>query len=197
MQWVQKGACNMRSRFAVIVGLLVVATVAGVQAQTATQARKPEAGIQVTTSQVTGEVMWIEGNDLLVKLQPSGLYQFFVVQPGRKFRIDGQTKLIGDLKTGTVLTATVTTKTQPITVRTTTVTNGTVMHVQGNLVIVRLENGDVRDYLVPESYKFVVEGKPAAVQELRQGMKVSATRIVEEPTTEMSEQVEVTGKAPK
>ena len=41
--------------------------------------------------QVTGEVMWIEGNDLLiVRLRPSGLYQFFEVQPGRKFVIDGQ-----------------------------------------------------------------------------------------------------------
>ena len=55
----------------------------------------------------------LEGNDLLVRLRPSGLYQFFEVQPGRKFVIDGQPKLIGDLKTGTVLTATVTTKTQP------------------------------------------------------------------------------------
>ena len=187
----------MRSPLALVISLFAVATATGLQAQTSTQAKKPEAGIQVTTSQVTGEVMWVDGNDLLVKLQPSGLYEFFVVQPGRKFIIDGQTKLIGDLKIGTVLTATVITKTQPITVRTTTVTNGTVMHVQGNLVIVRLENGDVRDYLVPASYKFVVEGKPASVQELRQGMKVSASRIVEEPTTEMSEQVQVTGKAPK
>ena len=96
-----------------------------------------------------------------------------------------------------MLTATVTTKTQPVTLRTTTVTNGTVMHVQGNFVIARLENGDIREYVVPESYKFMVEGKPASVNDLRKGMKVSAARITEEPTTELSEQTEVSGKAPK
>jgi len=187
----------MRSSLALVVGLFVVASATALQAQTATQTKTADAGIHVTTAKVTGEVMWIEGNDLLIKLQPSGLYQFFQVPPGRKFVIDGQPKTIGDLKPGTVLTATVTTKTQPITVRTTTVTNGTVMHVQGNYVIARLENGDVREFVVPESYKFVVEGKPSSVHDLRKGMKVTAARITEEPTTEFSEQTDVTGKAPK
>jgi len=187
----------MKSSFALVIGLLLVGVPSALQAQTSTQTKKADAGIQVSTHQVTGEVMWIEGNDLLVRLRPSGLYQFFEVQPGRKFVIDGQPKLIGDLKTGTVLTATVTTKTQPVTLRTTTVTNGTVMHVQGNFVIARLENGDIREYVVPESYKFMVEGKPASVNDLRKGMKVSAARITEEPTTELSEQTEVSGKAPK
>jgi len=39
----------------------------------------------------------------------------------------------------------------------------------------------------------MVDGKPASVKDLRKGMKVSATRIVEEPTTEMSEETTVTG----
>jgi len=39
----------------------------------------------------------------------------------------------------------------------------------------------------------MVDGKPASVKVLRKGMKVSATRIVEEPTTEMSEETTVTG----
>ena len=77
-----------------------------------------------------------------------------------------------------------------------TLTNGTVWYVQGNFVILTLENGTNREYEVPDSFSFVVEGKPASVKELRKGMKVSATRIVEEPTTEMSEDTTVTGKAP-
>ncbi len=48
----------------------------------------------------------------------------FLVQSGREFVIDGQTKHIADLKPGTVLTATVTTTTRPVTVRTTSVLNG-------------------------------------------------------------------------
>ena len=188
----------MSSRMVLIAGLLVVSTAAGAQAQqTSTQTKTPEAGIQVTTTQLTGEVMYVEGNDLLVKLQPAGLYRFFEVQPGRKFVIDGQNKTIGDLKTGTVLSATVITKTQPLTVRTTTVVNGTVRHVQGNFVILTLPDGQHREYVVPESQAFVVSGKPATVKDLRKGMKVSATKIVEEPLTEMSEETTVTGKAPK
>jgi len=50
---------------------------------------------------------------------------------------------------------------------------------------------------VPDSYRFMVEGKPASVQDLRQGMKVSATKIVEEPQTEISTQTVITGSSPK
>ena len=188
----------MRSRFAVIIGLLViVATATSLRAQQTTQSKAAEAGIQVTTAQLTGTVVVVDGNRLLVKMQPDGALRLFETPPGRKFVIDGQTKTISDLKPGTTLTATVITKTQPITVRTVTLTNGTVWYVQGNFVILTLENGTNREYKVPDSFSFVVEGKPASVKELRKGMKVSATRIVEAPTTEMSEETTVTGKAPK
>ena len=121
----------------------------------------------------------------------------FNVQPGREFVIDGQTQHIGDLKPGTMLTATVTTKNQSVTVRTTSALNGTVWWVQGNYVILTLENGENKEYTVPESFKFMVEGKPASVSELKTGMKVSATKIVEEPQTEISSKTVITGKAPK
>jgi RNase P/RNase MRP subunit p29 len=188
---------TMRLRFAFTISLVVLAAAAGLRAQSQSQTKTPEAGIQVTTAQLTGEVVQVEGNQLLMRMQPDKSLRYFDVQPGRQFTIDGQKKLIGDLKPGTILTATVVTKTQPITVRTTTVTNGTVWYVQGNFVILRLPNGDTREYNVPESFKFTVNDKPASVSELRKGMKVSGTRIVEEPTTEMSEQTVVTGTAPK
>jgi hypothetical protein len=71
------------------------------------------------------------------------------------------------------------------------------LYVQGNLVILALENGQSREYVVPDDFKFVVEGKPASVKDLKKGMKVSGTKIVEQPTTEISEQTLVSGKAPK
>ena len=76
-------------------------------------------------------------------------------------------------------------------------TNGTVWYVSGNYVVVTLENGENREYTVPASYKFVVNGKPASVSELRKGMKVSGTKIVAEPRTEIATQTVITGKAPK
>ena len=105
-------------------------------------------------------------------------------------------RLIGDVKLGTVLTATATTTTQPVTVRTATVTNGTVWWAQGNYVVLTLENGQNRAYTVPESFRFTVEGKPASVHELKKGMKVSATKIVEEPRTEIATKTVITGKGP-
>jgi hypothetical protein len=145
----------------------------------------------------TGTVDWVQGNTLVARMQPNGLYHVFTVQQGREFVIDGQTRHIGDLKPGTVLTATVTTTTRPVTVRTTSVLNGTVWWVQGNYVVLTHENGESHEYNVPASFKFVVEGKPASVSELKQGMKVSATKIVEEPYTELATNTVVTGKAPK
>ena len=75
--------------------------------------------------------------------------------------------------------------------------NGTVWYVSGNHVILTLENGQKKEYQVPESYKFIVEGQPKGVGDLRQGMKVTATKIVEEPQTELSTETVITGRAPK
>ena len=81
--------------------------------------------------------------------------------------------MISELRPGTVLTATATTTAQPLIVRTTSVINGTVWYVSGNYVILTLPSGENRDYIVPRSFRFIVEGKPASVTDLRKGMKVS------------------------
>jgi hypothetical protein len=91
----------------------------------------------------------------------------------------------------------ISTRTTDVTVRTTSTLNGQVVWQQGNYVVLRLENGEVKEYKVPDSYRFTVEGKPASVQELREGMKVTAMKIVEEPRTEISSDTVITGKAPK
>ena len=171
------------------------ARAAELQAQTKTTTR--EAGTaQVTTSQMTGEVILVDGNILLVRMQ-SGQYRMFNTQPGLQFAVDGKPKTLRDLTPGTTLTATTTTTTQPITVRTTTITNGTVWYVQGNYAIITLENGENREYNVPDGFTFTAEGKPATMKDLRKGMKVSATKIVSEPTTEITSTTVVTGRSPK
>jgi hypothetical protein len=176
----------------------MMALAVGVQAQTTTKKTEPAGEAKVTKEQITGEVVQVEGNHLVAKMQPSGQYRMFTIAPGRRFIIDGQSKQLGDLKPGTVLTATTTTTTQPAADRTTTVTNGTVWFVSGNKLIVTLENGENREFNVPDDFKFTVEGnKEATVRDLRKGMKVSGTRIVSEPRTEISTDIVVTGKAPK
>ena len=177
--------------------LALVADAGALRAQTKTTTESVKGAAHVTSTRMTGVVDWVQGNTLVARMQPNGHYHVFSVQPGREFVIDGQTRHIGDLKPGTVLTATVTTTTRPVTVRTTSALNGTVFWVQGNYVVLTLENGENHEYHVPASFKFVVEGKPASVSELKQGMKVSATKIVEEPYTELATNTVVTGKAPK
>jgi len=66
---------------------------AGLQAQTSTTTK--EAGqTQVTTEQITGEVVLVDGNILLARMQPSGQYRMFNIQPSQQFTIDGKSKRV-------------------------------------------------------------------------------------------------------
>ena len=135
-----------KRHFIVTTLAVLLASAAGLRAQTTTSKVTEAAGdAKVTTEQITGEVALVEGNRLIVKLEPKGLFRYFDIPPGRQFIIDGQTRLISDLRPGTVLTATATTTTQPVTVRTTTVANGTVWYVSGNYVILTLPSGENRE----------------------------------------------------
>ena len=182
-----------------ITAVVVMTLMAAPLAQAPTKTTEPTGQAKVTTSQMTGEVVLVDGNNLLVRMQPGSQYRIFNVKPDRQFMIDGQPKTVKQLTPGTILTATVTTTAQPVTDRTTTVTNGTVWFVDKarNHLIVTLENGENRSYDVPQGFKFTVEGKSTTIEDLRQGMKLSATKIIAEPRTEMSTETVVTGKAPK
>jgi len=175
--------------------LVIFAAAAGAQMpQTATEKVKGESA--VTTQQLSGVVEYVEGNDLVVKLANGDIKTFRVVQ-GRKFIIDGKELTVNQLVPGTKLTATVTTTNTPVTLRTTTVGSGTVWYVMGNTVILTLPNGENRMYVVKDDVKFVLNGNPAKVSDLRKGMTVSAEKIVEEPGVEVATDARIVGQAPK
>ena len=150
---------------------------------------------EVTKEHLTGTVVQAEGQTLLVR-SSAGEMREFQVPKSRKFLIDGKQLSVSQLKPGTELTATVTTTKTPVTERTTTIGSGTVWWVAGNQVILTLPNHENKLYTVEDSYRFIVNGQPASVQDLRPGMKVSAQRIVEEPRTEVTSDTVVTGHAP-
>jgi hypothetical protein len=143
---------------------------------------------------MTGQVLYAEGHSLAVWMMPAGAIRTFNVPPDRKFMIDGQAKMVGDLKPGTMLTATITTKTQDVRVRTHSVVRGTVWFVQGNTVILTLENGENRQYNVSDSFEFTVDGKPMRVKDLKKGTKIVGSKMVEEPETVISTDVAVWAK---
>ena len=187
----------MATRHTVVTFVTVIGLAVAAHAQTTTTSKEAAGAAGFESAKMTGDVVLVDGNNLLVKMQPGGDLRIFNVQPGRQFMIDGQTKVISDLKPGTRLTAMVLTKTQPLTVRTMSTVSGTVRHVQGNYVMLRLPDGQTREFNVPDSYRFTVNGKPASVADLKTGMAVTGTKIVAEPETVISTEVVVTGTAPK
>src|SRR5690242_29724 len=91
------------------------------------------------TEKLTGTVVFVEGNKLVVKMA-NGDLRTFEPPASRRFIVDGQELTTDQLKPGTKLTATVSTTTTPITDRTTTVGTGKVWYVAGNTVILTLPN---------------------------------------------------------
>ena len=149
----------------------------------------------VKTEQLSGDVVVVEGNKLVVKMS-DGDIRYFEPPASRRFLIDGKELTLNQLKPGTKLNATVTTTTTPITERTTTIGTGKVWFVSGNNVIVTLPNGENRQYKVDDNYRFNVGGQKALVSDLRKGMTINAEKIVQVPKTVMSSNVTVTGQAP-
>jgi hypothetical protein len=180
-------------RFLALTVLLFLASMAAAQAPpTATELQVGNA--KVTTYELNGDVVYVEGNTLVVKMS-TGEERLFNVPPSRRFVVDGKELTVHELVPGTKLTATVTTTMTPITVRTITVKSGTVWHVMGNNVIITLPNGENKQFIVKDDTPFTVNGKPATVRDLKKGTVVFAEKVVEEPTTDIATNTTVVGQA--
>jgi len=176
-------------------GALSLAAVVAAQA-TQTKETVPAGPAKVQTVQVKGELV-AKGSNWLIAKGPAGNYRIYNVEPGRRAIIDGVPKSLDQLQMGTMLTSTATTTETPLVNRTTTITKGTVFWASPKSIIVSLEGGENKQYEVPSGFKFDVEGKQLEAMELRPGMKLSATKIVEAPMTVITHDVVVTGTAPK
>jgi hypothetical protein len=63
------------TRFTIFSSVLLLAGTLSLQAQqTTTTTKEAGAATQVTTAELTGEVVWIEGNMLVAKIKPNGDY---------------------------------------------------------------------------------------------------------------------------
>src|SRR5580765_5981910 len=52
---------------------------------------------------------------------------------------------------------------------------GTVEYVEGNTLLVRMVDGNMREFNVPETRKFVIDGKELTVHDLKPGTRLTAT----------------------
>jgi len=143
------------------------------------------------------EVVYVEGNDLVLKLE-DGSIEHVVVPDSDKFTIDGKEVSVCELTPGTKLTRTITTTTTPRYVNTVRTLDGKVFHVNPPLsVIVTLPNGTNQFYKVPSHAKFIVNGEPKTVFELRKGMRFKATIVTDDEHTVVAQNKSIVGEAPK
>jgi LPXTG-motif cell wall-anchored protein len=165
------------------------------QVQTTTSATHGKATKEVQVEH--GEVLVVEGNDLIVKMEDGSIRHFPNIPESDRITVDGKSLGIHDLKPGMKLQRTITTTTTPKTVTTVQSVTGKVFHVSPpNSVILTLDDGTNQSFKIPKGQKFNINGNETDAFGLKKGMKISATKIVEEPMTVVEHQREVTGKMP-
>lgn len=130
------------------------------------------------------EIVHVSGNTVVFTLD--GKVQQRVMPPDFKIDVGGQMVPLSALKPGQkVMVERTTTTTVLPPEKVVTVRNGEVVKVVGNTLIYN-EGGQNKQVQPPRDFKFMVEGKPVGIAELRPGMKLTATVVTETPgkTTE-------------
>lgn len=186
---------NVTFKLAALILMWSVAVAVHAQVQTTSNATSGE---PTTKTQVDrGEVVSVDGNDLIVKMEDGSLRHFANVPESARVTVNGQELGIHDLKPGMKLERTITTTTTPKTITTVQTVKGTVWQVTPpTSVILRLEDNSTQRFTIPKGQKFTVDGQETDAFGLRKGMKISATKVVEVPETVVEQQKKVTGTMP-
>lgn len=174
---------------------LALAASVNAQVQTATTTTHGPASKDVKVDR--GEVELVEGNDLFLKMEDGTIRHFANIPDSARITVDRKSLGIHDLKPGMKLERTITVTSTPKTVTTVQTVTGKVFHVTPpNSVILTLEDGTNQSFKIPKDQKFNINGKETDAFGLKKGMKISATRIVEEPMTVVEHERQVTGRMP-
>jgi hypothetical protein len=166
-------------------------------AQVQTQTDTTDTGKITQVDVERGEVVLVDGNDLVVKMEDGSIRHIPNVSESAKVDVDGQQLGIHDLKPGMKLQHTVTTTSTERTITTVQSVTGKVWHVSPpNSVILTLDDGTNQKFNIPKGQKFNVDGQMKDAWGLKKGMKISATRVVEEPQMVVEQERKLTGKMP-
>lgn len=167
---------------------------AQVQTQTDTTHGAPTKEISVEHA----EVVYVNGNDVVLKMEDGTIRHIPNVSESTKVDVDGKEIGIHDVKVGMKLQHTITTTTTPKLVTTVQSVTGKVWHVTPpSSVILTLEDGSNQQFKIPSGQQFNIDGKMVNAWGLKKGMRISATRVVEEPVTEVSVHRQITGTMPE
>jgi RNase P/RNase MRP subunit p29 len=144
-----------------------------------------------------GEVVYVSGNDVVIKMEDGALRDFFDVPDSTTVTVDGRQLNVHQLKPGMkVEKQTITTSTPRIITKVETVT-GKVWHVAPpSSVILTLEDGTNQSFKIPQGQKFTIDGQETDAFGLKKGMNISAQRVTEVPETVVTQEVRRTGTMP-
>lgn len=177
-------------------GLSVLLTLS-LNAQVQTQTNTATTGKATEVNVEHAEVLLVEGNDLVVKMEDGSIRHIPNVPESARAEVDGKQLGIHDLKPGMKLTRTITTTSTEKLVTTVQSVTGKVWHVSPpTSVILTLEDGSNQSFKIPKGQKFNVDGQMVDAWGLKKGMKISATRVVEVPKTVVEQQRKITGNMP-
>jgi hypothetical protein len=166
-------------------------------AQVQTESTTTHGDASHATTVERAEVVMVDGNDLIVKMEDGQIRHFANVSESARVDVDGQQLGIHDLKPGMKLQRTITTTTTPRTITTVQSVTGKVWHVNApNSVILTLEDGTNQSFKIPKGQKFNVDGQTLDAFGLKKGMRISATKVVEVPETVVTQEKKLTGKLP-
>lgn len=185
--------------FRIGVGITFVTLSLVLNAQVKTQTSTSTTGAPtVTTSVERGEVVSVQGNNLIVKMDDGSMRHFSNVPESARVSVDGKQLGIHDLRPGMKLQRTITTTTTPQTITTVQTVSGKVWSVSPpTSVILTLDDNTNQKFEIPKDQKFNINGQVVDAWGLQKGMRITATKVVEQPTTDVQRQQYVSGSMPQ
>jgi len=188
----------MRALMILAVGAIGLAFTVKMSAQVETSKEEKAAG-QATreVKVVNAVVVSVQGNDVIVKMDDGTIRHIANVPESARATVDGKEVGVHDLKPGMHLQKTITTTSTPKVITTTKSVTGKVWYVSPpNSVILTMENGENQSFKIPKGQKFMVNGQQTDAFGLKKGMIVSATKVVEEPITQVQQEAQLSGHMP-
>ncbi len=175
-----------RSKWSALVLVGVLLTAGGAFAQTT----------QTTVQKVEVEVVYVHGNTVV--FLENGKAEQREVPADFRINVDGKMVSVSELQPGQkVMIERTTDITTFPPAKVVTVRNGEVLRVSGRTLLYR-EDGKNKSLTVPSDFKFMVDGRGVGPEELRPGMKLTATIVTEKgQAPKATTKVAASGTAPK
>lgn len=144
-----------------------------------------------------GEIIYVSGNNVVIKMEDGTLRHFDNVPDSTTVTVDGKQLNVHQIKPGMKVEKQVITTTTPKMITTVKTVTGTVWQVSPpNSVILTLEDGKNQRFKIPKGQKFNINGQETDAFGLRQGMKIDAQMVTEQPEVVVTQQAKLTGTMP-